>query len=78
MHSVRCSKITGQELSISLEDLAGLMFLSVSVAQTPASSINVFIYDFDTFSGADPGFVERGAQRLPRAPQARRFLEGPV
>ena len=31
-------------------------------------------------AGADPGFVERGggAQRLPRAPQARRFLEGPV
>ena len=33
-------------------------------------------------TGADPGFVERagggGALRLPRAPQARRFLEGPV
>ena len=29
-------------------------------------------------AGADPGFVDRGAQRLPRAPQARRFLEGPV
>ena len=29
-------------------------------------------------AGADPGFVERGAQRLPRAPHARRFLEGPV
>ena len=30
--------------------------------------------------GADPGFVESGggAQRLPQAPQARRFLEGPV
>ena len=28
--------------------------------------------------GADPGFVERGAQRLLRVPQARRFLEGPI
>ena len=32
------------------------------------------------YPGSDPGFVERGggAQRLPRAPQARMFLKGPV
>ena len=45
-----------------------------TVLECPMSVLRVYA------SVADPGFVERGggAQRLPRALQARRFLEGPV
>ena len=50
-----------------------------SLVRTSVGIIELQVTKQIEYTGADPGFVERGgAQRLPRAPQARRFLEGPV